>query len=343
MVWCAYRKTRREAAEALAEAITKYRREEAPVLRSKATVSELLNDWLAMLKPPARRVKTYKVAELNLKRLDPLIGDVELIKLTPAHVERAYRALLDNGLSAYSVRQAHSLLQTALKRAKKHGLIERVATELVTLPKIERLEMQTFTPEQLNYLFERTKDHKLAALWVLLATAGLRTGEACGLQWSDIDFEGRRAYVRREVQRVDHRLIVQTPKTHLSERLVFLSDLAIAALRKHRLTGQGVWVFSRVPGIPYTSENVHYYWHRILSKLGLPYIRPHDLRHTAATLLLRQGVHPKLVQAQLGHSRIGITLDLYSHLIDGGQREAAAAMDRALSDSEYVMSRRTSL
>lgn len=165
---------------------------------------------------------------------------------------------------------------------------------------------------------------------MLLGTAGLRIGEALGLRWSDIDLEEGRL-VRRALQRQRGRgLVFVEPKTARSRRLVYLSEVAVEALREQRARSNGGLVFVNRNGEPQESGSVTDALKVALDRAGLPRIRVHDLRHTTATVLLEAGAHPKLVQELLGHSTVALTLNIYSHLTAGLSGEAARTMDRVV-------------
>lgn len=187
-------------------------------------------------------------------------------------------------------------------------------------------------------------EDRLYALYVLAVTCGLRFGELLELCWKDVDFEARTLTVNRQLQRVNGTLQFQTLKTPRSRRTIALPELAVAALKAHRarqmeerLKMGELWqdldlVFCSEIGTPLNESNVrNRSFYPLLEKAGLPRIRFHDLRHTCATLLLAQGVHPKFVQEQLGHARIGVTLDTYTHVMPGMMKEVAEKMDDVFS------------
>ena len=172
----------------------------------------------------------------------------------------------------------------------------------------------------------------------------MRMGELLALSWRDVDLEGATLQVKATLQRTRDGFTFAEPKPARSRRQVALTIAAVASLKRHRVVQAeerlrlGIaWeendlVFANEVGRPIEAANLRnrYFW-RLLERAGLPRIRFHDLRHTAATLMLGQGVHPKVVSEMLGHSQISITLDLYSHVTPTMQREAAEAMDAALS------------
>ncbi len=181
------------------------------------------------------------------------------------------------------------------------------------------------------------------ALWLLAVTSGMRQGELLGLRWSDVDLDQGILHVTGNLSRGSNGLEVTRPKTHRSRRPIRLSQVATDALRRHKATqaaeplqAGAAWedhqlVFCRPTGRPLTAAwRVRGRFQPLLKRAGLPRIRFHDLRHTAATLWFRSGVNPKVVQETLGHSRVAITLDTYSHMIPDLQVETARVMDELL-------------
>jgi integrase len=196
--------------------------------------------------------------------------------------------------------------------------------------------MQALAPDQVIRLLAAAKDDRLEALYVLAVTTGLRQGELLGLQWEDVDFPGAALHVRHTLHELNGRLWIGEPKTKRACRQVDLPAIAVVALRGHRERmliedrSDGL-VFCDTQGGPLRKSNLlRRSFLPLLKRAGLPAIRFHDLRHTAATLLLAQGVHPKIVQERLGHSNIALTLDTYSHVLPGMGREAASKLDALL-------------
>jgi integrase len=311
------------------------------------TVEHYLNRWLEESVRTSVRPRTYESYDVNVRRLVPHIGKLRLSTLGPAVIQAAYAALLKRGLSHRSVGQAHAVLHTALRRALLWGLIARNPTEAVLVPRAHRREMRTLTDDQLRLLFEATKSSPLHALWVLLATTGLRLGEALGLTWPDVDFERRSLMVRRALQRLPKRLggvVLVEPKTDRSRRTVYLARGTMAALAEHRrrqaeerLAASERFVFTGTTGRPLDASGVSARFHDALNRAGLPNVRVHDLRHTAASHLLTRGVHPKVVQDLLGHSTISLTLDTYSHVAPALNAQVADHMQVLFSKNRSVV------
>ncbi|HEV2032644.1 MAG TPA: site-specific integrase [Candidatus Dormibacteraeota bacterium] len=309
------------------------------------SVANYLARWLDEAARLKVRPKTFMSYSLNVRRLDPLIGRIRLAQLTPQTIQGAYARLSAQGLAPRSVRQAHVVLHSALRQAVRWGMVGRNAAAGAIVPRPEPSEMATLTSEQLHRLFESTKGQALHAVWVLLATTGLREGEALGLRWSDVDMDKPTLVVRRALQRHGSAgLVMVDPKTARSRRTIHLSRVAVEALVEHRarqretrLVAGAAWrtdfgdlVFCARTGLPMGSSWLNVVFKRELAKAGLPRIRIHDLRHTAATLLLTRGVHPKVVQDMLGHSTVTLTLDTYSHVTPALHKEAADHMDALL-------------
>jgi integrase len=306
---------------------------------SSPRVEEYLTRWLEDSVRPSVRWTTHRAYSLCVRRLFPLVGHLRLTTLTPQAVQAAYAALLHKGLSRRSVEQTHTVLHRALRQAVLWGLMLRNPTEAVTVPRPTQREMHTLSEEEVGRLFEATRGHRLHALWVLLATTGLRLGEARGLLWSDIDFTNGRLVVNRALQRqTGVGYVFVEPKTARSRRTVYLAPGTLSALSEHRrrqvadqLAAGPEWnnnglVFTTDVGQPADGTWVTKWFHRALDQVSLPRIRIHDLRHTAATHLLRRGVHPKVVQELLGHSTISLTLDTYSHVAPAMHAEVAQHM-----------------
>ena len=216
--------------------------------------------------------------------------------------------------------------------------------DLVTPPRAAHREMQTLSPEQARAFLDAAQGDRFHALYVLALSTGMRQGELLALRWQDVDLDRGTVQVRGSLQRTPAGLTLTEPKTAASRRQVGLTPSAVAALRRHRVAQTeerlrfgSVWqdnglVFCNEIGEPIDATHVTVRpFRRLLERAGLPQIRFHDLRHTAATLLLGQGVHPKMVSEMLGHTQIAITLDLYSHVTPTMQRQATDAMEAVLT------------
>ncbi len=314
------------------------------VTSKRQKLGEYLDWWIEQARPSLRE-KSVVSYEVCLKRVKPHIGNIRLDQLKPAHIQDCYTKLLQSGtagtpLSARSVEQTHTVLHGALRQAVRLDLIIRNPVDAVTAPRSKRSEMKTLTQEQCAQLFEATREDWLGALWVVLITAGPRIGEALGLRWSDVDLDAKKIEIRRALQRQKEKgLVFVEPKSSSSRRVIELSDFAVRALKDHRvrqverrlLLGpnwiESNMVFTSDIGTPLDPRNVLRRLRQDLEENGLPRVRIHDLRHTAATLHLQQGTHPRAVQAMLGHGSWALTMNTYSHVTPMMQRDAARRMD----------------
>lgn len=191
--------------------------------------------WLDEIARQSIRRKTYESYALNVRRLVRLIGSVKLENLTPAHIQLAYGSLTAEGLASRSVRQAHVVLHRALRQASQWGMLLRNPADDVSLPRPERREIEVLSEAEVRQLIEGTVDDGMHALWVLLATTGLRLGEALGLRWDDLDMTIGRLTIRRALQRQKGSgLVFVEPKTGKSRRTVYLATGTIRALAEHR-------------------------------------------------------------------------------------------------------------
>jgi len=227
-----------------------------------------------------------------------------------------------------------------LSDAVKQGLVARNVASLVSPPRFDRYEAQTLTVGQAERLLEVAHGSHLDALLILALTTGMRRGELLALRWDDVDFQQSLVSVHRTMTRVGgYGYVEGEPKTRSSRRRIVLPGVALEALKDHRerqaqvqLKVGETWqdkglVFCDDSGGFFSPDVVLYRFGKLLSKVGLPHMRFHDLRHSAATILLVAGVHPKVVQERMGHSTIAMTLDVYSHVLPSMQQEAAGKID----------------
>ena len=305
------------------------------------TVKDFFANWLQEIAKPIIRPATYKGYEVALRtHVLPQLGAVKLVNLGPDDLDERYTKLLKEGLSATYIRLIHAVIHRGLSHAERRSLVGRNVASLVTPPRVSRKEVVALTPEQASRFLAATEDDRLHSLYVVAIHTGLRLGELCGLRWRDCsqDFIS----VRQQVSRIYGEWHFSEPKTKAGRRNITLSAAASEALRQHRLrqTEERLaakdWedhdlVFPDTRGGPLERTNLmRRSFKPALKRAGLPAIRFHDLRHTAATLLLAGGIHAKVVQEMLGHSSVAITLDIYSHTTPNLQAEAAAKMDDLL-------------
>jgi len=334
--------TKRACEAALAEALGRVHAGTFAADSGRMTVGEYARDWLAAVESTIRPSTFYSYRLVMNSYVVPRLGRLRLSGLTPAQLGRFYAELGTSGgktggsLSPTTVRYAHTVLGKALQDAVGWGLIARNVARAAKPPRKATPNMTVWSPAEARRFVELVRDDRLYALWFLLLTTGLRRGEAVGLRWADIDLDGGVLSVSRAIASVDGVAMETEPKTARGRRAIALDPGTVDALRKHRerqaaereVVGDG-WsesgaVFTYPDGRTLHPDHVMVTFRRLVTGAGLPLIRLHDLRHTAATLALAAGVHPKVVQERLGLSSIGITLDTYSHVVQGMQAEAAA-------------------
>jgi integrase len=339
-----YGKTRQEVAAKLSKALAD--REGGLTFDAGAmTVGEYLARWLSHSVRDTVSQKTYERYESIVRvHLSPALGRIKLKALMPDHVRHLYREKLDSWLAPRSVLHIHRTLSKALKQATDDGLIPRNAAASVKPPQPRREEMQPLSRDQVKTFLDTVKGDRMEALYVLAVTSGLRQGELLALKWEDVDLEGTNPTleVRRSLSETRGRRSFVTPKSGRGRHLR-LSRRAVSALRVHRkrqleerVRKAGLWedhglIFPSEVGTPMSGRNLYRAFKIRVKRASLPQtLRFHDLRHTCATLLLRQGINPKFVQELLGHADISLTLNTYSHVLPDMGDAAAGGMDAAL-------------
>jgi integrase len=337
-----YGRTRLEVAQKLRDAL-KRQDDGEPVAASKETVGTYLIGWLVGVKPSLRPGTHLRYQQLVTQHVLPKHGTLPLKGFTAAHVQRVIAAMLDAGLAPSTARQTRAILHKALKQAVQRGLVARNVVDGAPAPRVERREMKSLNAEQAMRLMDAAQSEPLGALYVLGVSSGLRLGELLGLRWADVDLERRTLGVNVTLQRVGREYVLAAPKTKQSRRLVTLPAVAVEALRRHRtqqnadrLRLGGAWlhpemVFTTELGDYVNGTNLRHTFNPMLKRAGLPRIRIHDLRHSAATLMMANGVHPKVVSEMLGHANIAITMDTYSHVGESMKRQASDALDSVFS------------
>ncbi len=277
------------------------------------------------------------------------MASITLADLAPADLRAWHATLLrkpkrwgGDPLSPTTVRLTHRVLRRALQDALRWELIDRNPCDAVIAPRRAEIEMRSWDAVQARTFLAHVEHDRLSAMWRLFVATGMRRGEVAGLRWIDVDLDAGRIAVRSTRVLVYTEVQVVEPKTRRSRRSVTLDAGTVDALRDHRARqeheralGGEAWtdsgyVFVRKDGHPIDPDRITHLFGLAVAACGLPRIRLHDLRHTAATLALGAGVHPKVVSERLGHSSIALTLDTYSHVLPSMQEDAAAKMGSIL-------------
>jgi integrase len=323
---------------------------------SKTTVAGFLDTWLRHIEPAVAPRTFERYQEIARKNIVPLLGQTVLTKLRPEQITGAYARALKSGrrdgtggLSPRTVHHMHRILKQALAAAVRWRTLPYNVLDAVDPPKVERGKMTALDPAETARLLAHFRETRMFVPVLLGALCGLRRGEIAALRWAAVDLSRRQLSVIQSAEQTTKGVRLKETKSGRA-RTIALPALVADELRKARV-GQaeellrvGVrlseqnHVVSQPDGEPLQPNSLTHEFVRLLAKaICLPSIRFHDLRHTHATHLLASGVHPKVAQERLGHSSVGITLDLYSHVLPGMQEDAAAKVDammRAAIDRE---------
>lgn len=326
-----------------------------PVLAtSTPTVKTFLADWMATgmtSKGEPWRPSTKRAYQAAIDSyLVPAFGHRRLEHLTPLLVQRWLTDHKNLHGARRRIELAHAVLRSALAEACRLHVVALNAAELVKVPKPITRPIVPLTLEQARLFLTIAHGHRLGVLFTVALAAGLRLGEATGLRWDDVNLETGEVRVRQQLQRVGKQLLLQPLKTEKSQRTLMLPAVCIEQLRKHRqrqleerLKAGAQWCDTGLVFTTYTHRgpgervgaalhprNVLRMLHMLLERADLPRRRFHDLRHSAASLLIAAGVELVEVSMLLGHSELRVTADLYSHLQKPTAAKAARHMEGVL-------------
>ncbi|MDI9261270.1 site-specific integrase [Alicyclobacillus sendaiensis] len=348
--WFGGYKTKKEAQAALVQKLHELQTGQF-IEESDITIAEFLQQWLEHKRSQVRPA-TLRSYEWHIRRhILPYIGHIKVSKLTPSILQNLYITLQKaprhdgkpGSVSNRSILHAHLVLHEALERAVRWGIIPRNVCDLVDPPRPQKVDIQVWDIEHVNRFLLAARNDRYYIAFLLAITTGMRKGEILGLRWIDIDFASKLITVRQNLSFVHGQIYFLEPKTARGRRAVALSDPIIEALKRHReiqdaerhragvlYEDHGLVVQTEL-GHPVTPRALDRSWYSLLKQCDVPKIRFHDLRHTHATLLLKQGVHPKIVSERLGHANIGITLDTYSHVLPNLQQSAIEQLSELIS------------
>ena len=316
---------------------------------SKTTLGQFLDRWLDDVRTRVSPKTHERYTQICQKNIAPLLGAIPLAKLRPEQISEAYAKALASGrlkggggLSPRTVRQMHAILKSALSEAVKWEILVRSPASAVRGPEVGRAVMRTYDLEQTAELIEAVRGRRIFIPTLLAVLGGLRRGEIAALRWRDIDLAAAQLAIVQSAEQTKTGVRYKEPKSGRG-RTVALSATLVTELRAHRVqqaqellqVGKRLsdddLVVTQADGSPLRPHSLGQEWVRFLARYGaLPRIRFHDLRHAHATHLLASGVHPKVASERLGHSKVAITLDLYSHVLPNMQADAATIVDGAL-------------
>lgn len=314
---------------------------------AEPTLGEFLRgEWLPAIRTTVRATTFANYVSHVDMHLVPRLGSYKLSELDGRTVNAFYAALLaggridgGGGLARSSVRRIHAALHKALKDAVRWGYLSTNPADQADPPKLRAegpTEMTVWTASELRSFLAFARLDSLYPVWFVLATTGMRRGEALGLRWCDVDLEAGNVAIRQSLVAVGSEIQLSTPKTSRSRRVVAIDRRTRDMLAEHRSRSKNVAASNLIFGDCFGGRvcpiGTTKRFRKLVKASGLPRIRLHDLRHTHATLALQAGVHPKIVSERLGHSTVSLTLDVYSHAVPHMQKDAAEQIARVMFD-----------
>jgi len=312
----------------------------------RTTLSTFLEGWLAIKKNEIRLATSEQYRWVSRLYLQPYLGKIRLKDLSYGQVQNFYDQLATAGKGVRSIRVAHAVLHSCLEQAKNLGLVARNPTEFCKVPKQNKRDLNIWSEDQVMKFLNFVHGHRNENLYYLALATGMRRGELLGLKWQDVDWLHQKLLIQRQCFHPQGGgFVFQPPKTNLGRRAIQLGSGLIDHLRAQlynidlmRKISRDKWqehdlVFPSILGTPQGGDNLTHEFQELIKLSGLPSIRLHDCRHTAASILLSHGIPPVTVAGMLGHS-LSILLTTYTHFIPGTQDEAARQMDEITSSTE---------
>ena len=352
-----YGSTQREVRQKLSKAVSAI--DEGNYFEpTKMTLARWAEIWLSEYSGD-KKYSTIKHYKAQCKsHIIPMLGNTKLSELTAPQVQKFYNDLQRNGLAAKSVRNIHGILTKCLSTAVKVGYIKYNPCSGVTLPRVEKKEIHPLTDKQVKaFLQEADKDEYSYLLKTILFT-GLREGEAIGLTWDVIDFDAGTIKVCKQLQKrpIADGGFVFAPLKNNKTRILKPAPFVMSMLKErrledieNRLKAGPMWkgwqnekehetaiVFSSSLGEHLHPQTVVRHYKKIVTSLGIPESRVHDLRHRFAVLSLQNGDDVKTVQGNLGHATAAFTLDVYGHVSEKMKDESASRMEQYIKGLENL-------
>ncbi|MEJ9256033.1 tyrosine-type recombinase/integrase [Bacillus wiedmannii] len=337
--WFSGYKTKKEAQADVAKKITELN-EGTFIEPSKVTLEDYLNHWLEIKSMSIERSTFVGYRAFINQHVIPSIGMIALHKLNVMHIQKCYKTAIDKGIANNSVLLMHRILKSALNLAVKQNIISRNPADFAEIPKKERTSIQTWTEEEVKKFLLHSQESRYHIGYLLAITTGMRMGEVLGLRWQDVDFEKHTVTIN-QTSGHDNK-IKKTAKTNSSKRTIPVPKETIESLKKHKVLinqeklklGSAYQDFDLINcnefGMIIKKANFRKNFIRAIHNAGVKEIKFHDLRHTHATILLKQGVNPKIISERLGHTDISMTLSVYSHVLPNMQEEAVKNFGKSI-------------
>ena len=344
--------TRRGDAERLLVELVKRSHRGETVVSEKLTLGQYLTErWLPVQESRLRK-STHDSYRRNIElHVIPALGKRQLDQLSPEDIDVFYASLLKDGrkhrpgekgpsrgLAPKTVHNIHVMLNKALGDAARKGTVVRNVVALADAPSLQarkRPENKAWEVGQLVAFLDAIAQHRMAPAFSLSAHTGMRRGEVLGVRWRDIDLDAGRVSVRQALVSVAYEISISDVKTGTSRRTIDIDDEVVQVLRDwHEVRTEerdGVepaaddLVFVKADGTSMHPDIFSQLFDRTVARIDVPKLSLHDLRHTHATLLLKAGVHVKVVSERLGHANVAFTMNTYQHVLPGMQAEAAGA------------------
>jgi len=344
-----YGKTKAEAQRQINELIRLSQKGLLFTSTNTATLSEWVSQWIADTVSLQRKSSTVRNYTVIAKHIPQEIGSIKLQNLRPTDIQRLIKILTTKQikvkpdapvkfLSPRTIGLVRQVIRAAMNDAIAKNLITYNPAASVTMPRLERKEMKTLSRDDINKLIASEMDEPLLPCIIFIIFTGLRRGEALGLRWADIDLAAGAIHIVQSLTRAAKGFALSDPKTLTSKRMIPLPQTALDILAQQRAKSSAAdnpqnLVFAYPDGTPYSPDSLRKILTRILTKLDIPTIRVHDLRHTFASQMLMAEVNPKVVQELMGHSTITTTLGTYSHTTPSLKMSAATTLETYLKPS----------
>ena len=303
---------------------------------TKATFDAVAQEYFKTVAKNKMRDSTYQNRLDNYnKRIEPVLGKRKIKDITPAQIQTIYSDWADEGLSSSYARTLHNFIASVFKYAYRVDHIKRNPIEKVDAPIPKSKDLDVWDSDEIKKFLKVARNHETFIIYYLAIYTGMRKGEILGLRWKDVDFKNNKIHVTQTLVKVNEEIKFQEPKTKGSKRQIALTSAEMLELKKHRLTkniqSETDLVVTTSVGTPYSPRNLLRNFHMIIDEADVKKISFRDLRHTHATLLLKLGVNPKIVSERLGHSKVSITLDIYSHVLPDMQESSAQQLSDHLN------------